>query len=216
MKKNSKIVLMVLLGLFAGLEILYFLQLNQTPFADLLMVDAKAYHLKALHLLEKGWIGDSVSYQAPFYPYFLALIYKIFGLQRYWVHGIQALLAMAATLMIFKLGKTLFNEKVGLCSASLFVFYGVFLFYNGLLSKVTLSVFFTSLLLLILLKALDRSSGALYYWAGGMLGFNLTLRENYFLVLPGLLFWILFLVPPPALASRWRNIKWALFFLGGI
>jgi len=215
MKKLTKIILLVLLGISAGLEVLYFLQLNQTPFAHLLMVDAKAYHLKALQIIEEGWINKSVYYQAPLYPYFLAFIYKLFGVHFFWVQGIQAALSLFTVLIIFWLGKILFNEKVGLFSAATFVFYGVFLFYSGLLLKVTLSIFFTSLLLLTLLKTLNRPSALLYFLGGVLLGVNLTLRENYFLLFPALLFWILFVVPAEGATSRWINIKWAMFFLWG-
>ena len=44
-----------------------------------LVVDSQAYHNWAGQIAAGDWVGHGVFYQAPLYPYFLAVIYKIAG-----------------------------------------------------------------------------------------------------------------------------------------
>src|SRR4051812_15199714 len=54
-------------------------QLRASPFFDVLMGDARGYDEWARRIAGGEWIGRDVFYQAPLYPYFLAVIYKVFG-----------------------------------------------------------------------------------------------------------------------------------------
>ena len=147
------------------------------------MVDAKVYHQKALQILQDGWLGKGAFYQAPLYPYILAGIYKIFGVKIWLVQAIQGGLFLLTVALLFQIGKTLFDPRTGLLSAALAVLYGPFVYYSGLLLKESWSIFFTCGLLLWLIQAARTRTNRLFYGAGLLLGVNLALRENYFLVL---------------------------------
>jgi hypothetical protein len=60
-------------------RLIYIWQISHAPFFDLRIGDARAYHEWALRIARGDWIGDRVFYQAPLYPYFLAVLYKIAG-----------------------------------------------------------------------------------------------------------------------------------------
>jgi Flp pilus assembly protein TadD/4-amino-4-deoxy-L-arabinose transferase-like glycosyltransferase len=215
MEKYSRHLLGLILFLGILFEILYLIQFQDTPFAQLLMVDAKTFHLKALAILQGDWLGKSPSYQAPLYPYFLAFFYKLFSPNPLWIQIIQALVFSLTFLLLYFIGFMLFNRRVGIFSAALGVFYGVFIYYSGLLLKATLSVFFTGLFLLTLLRAQKFHNTLLFFLGGVLLGINMTLRENYVLVLPAILVWIVFLSYSDAGRPYRSGIKAAAVFSCG-
>lgn len=188
---RPKVSLPILLFISACLHTVYLIQLQHTPYASILMVDAEGYHLKALKLLKDGWLGNGAFFQAPLYPYFLAIIYKVFGVSFIAVQTIQAVISLTNIALIYLLGKNLFDEKTGLVSAVLAVFYSPLVYYSGLLLKVTLSLFFSCLLLLVLIRTTRSATAWTYLLAGLYLGINITLRGNFLLLFPVLVLWIL-------------------------
>src|SRR6266700_3833284 len=72
----------ILLGVWLaafGVRLLYLWQIRDAPFFDLRIGDAQAYHEWAKRIAAGDWLGQGVFYQAPLYPYFLAIVYRIFG-----------------------------------------------------------------------------------------------------------------------------------------
>jgi Dolichyl-phosphate-mannose-protein mannosyltransferase len=110
----------------------YLRQFQQTAYGQFLMVDAKVYQQKALQILQEGWLGKGVFYQAPLYPYILAGIYKIFGVQIWLVQAIRGNLFLLTITLLFQIGKILFDTRTGLLSAALAFLYGPFAYYSGL------------------------------------------------------------------------------------
>ena len=57
-------------------RLVYFVQFRATPYYAHPLVDAHLYDEKAWRIAGGDWLGDAVFYQDPFYPYFLALLYR--------------------------------------------------------------------------------------------------------------------------------------------
>ncbi len=223
MNRSEKALLALILSGGGLLTFFYLYQFQQTPYGRFLMVDAKVYHQKALQILQEGWLGKGVFYQAPLYPYILAGIYKIFGVHSWVVQAIQGGLFLLTVTLLFQIGKTLFDPRTGLLSAALAVLYGPFTYYSGLLLKESWSIFFTAGLLLLLIKAARARNNRLFYGAGLLLGVNLALRENYFLVLIALGLWTLSFGPSagPPVSPSWTarafsRLRPALFLILGV
>ncbi|MEC7641314.1 MAG: DUF6427 family protein [Nitrospinota bacterium] len=210
-KKATGKILLCLFFLSAFLHLCYLIELQKTPYATLLLVDAEGYHQKAMKLIREGWLGDGTFFQAPLYPYFLALVYKIFNSSFLVVQSIQILLSCFTPILIYFIGKCLFNERVGLVSTAIAVFYGVFIFYSGLLLKVTLSLFSSSLLILFLLRANRIPTKGNYFVVGLCLGVNILLRGNFLLLVPALFLAMIFF--SPLARSKFHQ---ALVFLLGV
>jgi Tfp pilus assembly protein PilF/4-amino-4-deoxy-L-arabinose transferase-like glycosyltransferase len=223
MHRSEKALLALILSGGGLLTFFYLRQFQQTPYSQFLMVDARIYHQKALQILQEGWLGKGVFYQAPLYPYILAGIYKIFGVHIWLVQAIQGGLFLLAVTLLFQIGKTLFDSRTGLLSAALALLYGPFAYYSGLLLKESWSIFFTGGLLLLLIKAARTRNNRLFYGAGLLLGVNLALRENYFLVLIALCLWTLSFAPsasnpvsPSWPARAFSRLRPALFLILGV
>jgi len=182
----------------------------QTPYFDVPLVDAAWYHKEALKILDQGWVGDSVFFMAPLYQYFLAVLYKIFGVNIGLVLVLQGLLSVASIWLIYVFATHLFNRRIGLLSAVLATFHGAFIFYSGFLLKANLSLFFTALFLVVLLKTCDTPTFRNFFWCGLILGILVPIRGNFLVVTAILSIWFFFF--PLRKSLRWQNT--IAFFLG--
>ena len=207
---RSNLALSFILLLSAAIHIAFMVQLGETPFGELLMVDAQTYHDKALEILSKGWLSPISSYQAPLYPYFLAAIYSIAGVKPTAVGAVQCALSVANVLLIFLLGKRIFNARAGLIAAAIAAFYGAFVFFAGILLKESLTIFLASLMLLLLANAASSPRSWRYLAAGLCLGACIALRENFFIVLAALVPWAAASAP----VRRMRLLAPLLLILG--
>jgi 4-amino-4-deoxy-L-arabinose transferase-like glycosyltransferase len=159
------------------------------------MGDAELYHEKALAILSGDWLGDRVFFQDPLYPYFLAILYALFGEGSVIVLCVQAVLGAATAAFVFFIGRETFGPRRGLLAGLLFAIYGVALYYDALLLKVSLSLFLSTLGLWLVLRAEGRAGSggrAVGRWLGAGFAFGLATltRGNYLLFIPLLLLWI--------------------------
>lgn len=128
----------------------------------------------------------------PLFPIFLAGIYALFGPSFFFVKIIQAAIGSFTCLLIFLIGKESFDEKIGLLSGLLAVFYPGFISYTGLVLTETLTAFLVATSIYLLIKAIaHKNKWRWYIFAGLILGLaNLCRSEMLFFpifVLGGLL-----------------------------
>lgn len=151
------------------------------PFFAWLAMDSQEYDRWAQGIAAGDWLGSQVFFQAPLYPYLLAALYSVFGRSLDSVYLAQIVLAVAGCWALYRAGREMGGERVGLAAAGLAAFYGPFLFHDVHLLKESLAVTVTCFLLWTL--ATRR------HWlaAGLLLGVLALLRENALLLLPFLL-----------------------------
>ena len=108
-------------------RILYIFQILQFPLTEYLVksgaFDQYTYNTSAIKILSGSWIGSEVFDKEPLYPYFLAVIYKIFGYNHIPVYVIQALLSSLGALCLYKIAATIFNRMTGYIAGFIFAFY---------------------------------------------------------------------------------------------
>ena len=97
-----------------AVRLLHIWQLRPRPFFDTLLGDANGYDQWAQRLAAGDWIGSDVFYQAPLYPYFLGVVYAVFGRDLLIVRIIQALIGSASCVLLGLAGGALFSKRVGL------------------------------------------------------------------------------------------------------
>jgi 4-amino-4-deoxy-L-arabinose transferase-like glycosyltransferase len=167
------------------LRLVYIMQLAQAPFFDLRIGDARAYHEWALRIAGGDWLGKDVFYQAPLYPYFLALIYKLFGDGPAMVRFVQAVVGAGSCALVAATGLTLFGEW-GIVAGVLLAIYPPAIFLDGLLEKSALVTFFTAALIFFLAARPFKGRELL---AGVVLGLLALTRENALLLAVPVLIW---------------------------
>ena len=77
LQKSWKVLFIFLLAL--GLRLVYLYQARANPFHDGLITDSLFYDAWARQIAAGDWVGQGVFTNTPFYPYFLAVVYRFFG-----------------------------------------------------------------------------------------------------------------------------------------
>jgi len=170
------------------LRLYYLHALKQTPFFEPLSpaLDDGVYDLRGLEIAAGAWLGKPswLVYTTPLYPYFLGLIYRIFGHSIGAVHLIQASLGAFTPMLIYGLAKEAFDSRrVPIFAGALAAVYAPFIFYENMLLGESVSIFFMLCALWILVRALKNADGALKacFPAGLLFAVAVLLRPNIML-----------------------------------
>ena len=188
---NKARALAALAGLALGLRLIYLFQAADSPFFDAPIVDARSYTEYARELTTGSWAGRPMPFwQAPFYPYFLAGLFSLFGENYYLPRLLQALAGTATCLLVCKLGRTVFSPTVGWVAGLGAALYGPFLYFEGELLPTTWAVLFDALLLLVLLWGQRRGGLLPALSAGLVLGLGTLAVPNVLLFAPVAAWWV--------------------------
>ena len=110
----------------------------------------------AQRLAAGDWIGSDVFYQAPLYPYFLGGLYAALGRDLLMVRLIQAMVGSAAVVLLASAGERLFSRRVGVLAGLALALYAPAIFFDALLQKSVLDVFFICLSIWVVSRLVDR------------------------------------------------------------
>ena len=171
-------------------RLVYLIQIQDIPFTAHLSLDAASYDRMARDMADGNWLGQSVFYQAPLYPYFLALLYTFFGHSLNIIRGVQLLLGAFNCVVVFWIAKRLFGTNKAIWSGFMVALYGIFVFYEGAIGKDGISYLLTNLTLLSLLANLDHPKWYRWLLSGAAFGCAVLTRGNLILLLPFILVWM--------------------------
>ena len=176
-----------------ALRLFHIYQLKSTPFFDVLLGDANGYDKWAQRLAAGDWIGSDVFYQAPLYPYFLGLVYAIVGRDLLLVRIIQALIGSAACVLLGAAASKLVSKRVGLIAGLMLAVWAPAIFFDSLLQKSVLDMFFMCLSLW-LISAISNQQSAISAPAalGAALAALSLTRENGLLLVGVVAVWLWF------------------------
>ena len=182
----------------------YVHQIGASPLGRLLLGDSAAYDRWARTLLAGDWIGHEVFFQAPLYPYFLGVLYRLGGTDLAWVRSVQVVLGATSCLFLGRAGAAFFTPAVGLVAGTLLALDPTAIYFDALIQKNVLDGFFFTLLLWALGR-LVRGAGARWWLVAGLaLGFLGLTRENALVLIALVLVWsaIQFRDRPPVVRLR--------------
>jgi tetratricopeptide (TPR) repeat protein len=194
----------VIFGVALAVRLAHLWQMRASPFLSVLMGDSRSYDEWARRIAGGEWIGREVFYQAPIYPYFLGVVYAIAGHHLFLVRVLQAILGSMACVVLALAAERFFpprdsegGRRVGLVAGLMLALYAPAIFFDGLIQKSTLDVFFICLALWFLArtdtaeiaehaenKPSQRSlhslrfSWAVWLWLGIAIGALTLTREN--------------------------------------
>jgi len=133
-------------------------QMRGSPFFTLLMGDSRSYDEWARRIAGGEWIGHDVFYQAPLYPYVLGGVYAIGGHHLLLVRILQAILGSLACVVLTLAGERFFSPRVGLAAGLILALYAPAIFFDGLIQKSTLDIFFVCLALWLMARLYGMST----------------------------------------------------------
>ena len=164
------------------------------------MGDSRAYDEWAQQIARGDWLGHEVFYQAPLYPYFLGTLYAMAGRNLLTVRICQAIIGSLACVFLGLAGRRFFSRRIGLIAGVLLALYAPAIFFDALLQKSVLDVFFICLTLWIVsglatesrtgLAVVEPGKRVLWLALGlGMGALSLT-RENALVLAAVILLWV--------------------------
>jgi tetratricopeptide (TPR) repeat protein len=196
-------------GAALAVRLLHVWQMRGTPYFSALMGDSRGYDEWARRIAAGEWIGRDVFYQAPLYPYFLGVIYAVGGRHLLLVRIVQAVIGSASCVLLAMAAARLFprsvddvqaaevrkRPSVGPIAGLMLALYAPAVFFDGLLQKSVLDVFFVCAALALIARTEDakdnRARLATLFCLGVTMGALALTRENALVLIAVVLAWTL-------------------------
>ena len=190
-------------GVALVVRLLHVWQMQGTPFFSTLMGDSRGYDRWAAEIAGGDWLGREVFYQAPLYPYFLGAIYSLFGRDLLFVRVIQAVIGAAGCAALAAAGRRWLTPAAGAVAGLMLALYPPAIFFDGLLQKSVLDVFFVCAALAVIGRVSSGAAAAVW-WAGlGVtLGALSLTRENALVLVVLVLAWAVWIGHTRAASAR--------------
>lgn len=194
-----------LFGLALAVRLTYLGEMSATPFFTVPIGDAKGYDAWARRIASGDWLGREVFYQTPLYPYLLGVTFSIFGHALAAVRLMQAALGALSCVLLATAGRRFFDERSGLVAGLLLAFYPPALFFDGLIQKAALDLFFMTSLVALVGSLQSRFDWRRLAALGVVLGLFTLNRENARALYPVLVVWLLTFDRAASLTERGRR-----------
>lgn len=175
-----------------GVRFAFLSQARSVPLFHAPIVDARSYWDWSDRIVAGDWMGEQVFYQAPLYPYFLAVAKLAVGADLWRVRLIQIVIGALACGVLYLAGRRWFGARAGLVAGVMLALYPPAIFFDALIQKANLGLLWMTLLLWALSLVRERASRWRLLLAGGVLGLLMLTREETLLLVPVLALWILF------------------------
>jgi tetratricopeptide (TPR) repeat protein len=179
---------LAIFGLALAVRLVHLVQIRSAPFFTLLMGDSRSYDAWAQQLAAGDWVGRDVFYQAPLYPYFLGVVYSVLGRDLFVVRVVQAVIGSISCVLVAAAARRMFGTAAGFVAGLLLAVWAPAIFFDGLLQKSVLDVFFVCLIVWMVTGSATlpargknrqaRESGASWIALGAAVGGLSLTREN--------------------------------------
>ena len=188
--------LWVLSGLFLialAVRVIYFIELSQIPYFDTVLpvYDHFNFDQGALNFAAGDGLAQSPNNSySPLYKYFLGSLYFLFGRNFYVIYGLQFTLGAVGAVLIFLIGKKLFDVPVGLLAFAGFAFYSTEIIYEGIILRAAFITFLGILSFYMLIRLRESTTPLMLTGCALTLSLFFQSRPNTFLCLPFVIFYI--------------------------
>lgn len=186
---------------------------SRSIFWSSVWMDSATYNDWAKSMAVTGdWIGSQPFFMTPFYPYFLALLYTIFGVDLSVVRIAQVLLGSATAVLVYFITVRLFTKKGAFIAGCIAAVYGPLVFFVNLLLVETVKVFFVTLSFYLAQRALASLKQSDFVYCGIALGAAILCRPTDALMLIPLFVSLFFI----SSISKQHAVQYSAFLLIGI
>jgi tetratricopeptide (TPR) repeat protein len=181
----------VVLVVALTVRLVHLWQMRRAPVFSVLMGDARGYDEWARRIATGDWLGTDVFYQAPLYPYFLGAVYTTLGHSLLAARIVQAIIGAVACLLLGLAAERLWSRRAGWVAGLGLALYAPAIFFDALIQKTVLDVFFVCLTMWILSRLIESPASARVWLGLGLAIGGLTLtRENALVLAAVVLAWI--------------------------
>ncbi|MZG53524.1 MAG: hypothetical protein F3744_05625 [Nitrospinae bacterium] len=176
-----------------AVRIFYLFELAQLPFFDniLSVYDHYNFDEGAKSFAGGDWLALSPNNSySPLYKYFLGIIYWVFGRNFYAIYGIQFLFGALGAVLLYLIGRHLFDKRVALIAYAGFAFYSNEIIYEGIILRAAFITFLGILSFYLLLKLQEAPTPLKLLISSLALSLFFQSRPNTFLCLPFIVFFL--------------------------
>ncbi len=182
-RSRSRTILWGILVLGAILRFSYLIQVQANPLprftAQDNVFDSFNYFDLANDILDHHFLGSKIIQQSPVYPYFIAVIFKLFGREINYVFVFQILWGLTAVYLFYRTASLVFkNHGVGLVAAFIAAVYSPFIYHEALILRDLPIAYMNLLGFYLLLRADEKQKGLYYFLAGAALGLSTVIRPH--------------------------------------
>jgi tetratricopeptide (TPR) repeat protein len=160
MMRGRRVAVGAVLAVALALRLAHWAAVRRLLFVAGLVMDSAEYDRWAREIAAGDWLGSGVFFQAPLYPYLVAVLYLLFGPHADAVYLTQIACAVAGCYALYRAGRLMAGEGAALAAAALAAVYGPFIFYDVQLLKESLAVDVTAFLLWALAAARQQEGPA--------------------------------------------------------
>ncbi|MCH8146428.1 MAG: tetratricopeptide repeat protein [Planctomycetes bacterium] len=186
--------------------------IGQAGWWGVLQGDASAYYDWAKRIASGAWLGADGFYQAPLYPYLLALIRSVLGDGVAPIAIVQCAATAGSAILIAVAAGRFWGRQVGLVAGLMLALYAPGVFFDGIVQKASFACLGTSGLIAAISWAVFDDRRRAFAAVGLLSGFVVLLREQAFVWMPVLALWIWLRHPK----AKWglRSARLGFYFLG--
>jgi 4-amino-4-deoxy-L-arabinose transferase-like glycosyltransferase/lipopolysaccharide biosynthesis regulator YciM len=212
--RRERFFLLIVIAVSILFRAIYIWQYHSSVYWGSLTVDARYHYLWAQAIASGDFWGSQVFFRAPFYAYFLALLYKIFSGSILAIVIVQNLIGIISYVLVYKLVRELFGVQPAMIAAVLYLFTFDFYFFESELLLDFLLVFFLPLIFLIIFRAERIGRSILWLPAGLVLGLATATRPTVLILLA--LIPLFFLRPKSKLFAVKKWFLSTVLFIAGV
>ncbi|MBD3170342.1 MAG: tetratricopeptide repeat protein [candidate division Zixibacteria bacterium] len=178
-KAKTDYIPFIIFGIALILRLIYLFQSRANdPQFYIPVMDPLFHHQWAQRIAGGDVWGDGAFFRAPLYPYFLALIYKIFGVDIFAAKLIQMILGSFTAALTYLAGKRVFGKIPGLIGGLLFALFAPSIFYEGEFLLDPLATFLVMVSTLATLSAAGSGKKYLFLPVGMLWGLGAICRPT--------------------------------------
>src|SRR6185295_16129449 len=203
---DARVVAAALFGLALFVRVLLLFQIGRTPYFEVGNIDSTAYLQWANRILENGWTPTGTFYQSPFYAYFLAILYKLFGVGPWSPRVVQVLLGSLSPVLLYAIGTRLFSPRVGFIAGLGLALYGPIILEEITFSKTTLLVVTALAGFALYLREAPQGRVGGMFAAGLLFGVSVVGVGQWLLPFVGLIVWTWFMGERLPRDARQRSV----------
>jgi tetratricopeptide (TPR) repeat protein len=179
-----------LLALALVVRLVHTLAIRESPFFEHLLVDSVDFDARAVAFLNGSWAEEGAFFQAPLYPLFLSIIYRVFGHDLLAVRAIQAVLGSLSVVLIYYIGRRCAGRAVAIAAGTIYALYAMAVHFDSEVLRPALVVFLALSSTALLIKTRPKGGYALAAFAGILLGLASIARPTALLFLPLAFLWM--------------------------
>lgn len=211
--RHTWIALGIILFAATALGVICVALFSNSPFFNLPIIDEEAYVRWADEIVAGDWIGHKVFYQDPLYPYFLAVIFEVFGRSFLLVRLLQVVMGTLSVAVVFLMARKLLADQPALLAAGIMALYQGLYFFELQILKETMIILISGASCLLGVMAADQPNRKRTWLVLGIsLGLLTLLRGNFQALLPFLVVWAVFAEKGATVPHR--LLRAALLLLG--